>query len=67
MSASVPVRGAERIRRALLGAYPIVYVQSWEESRVERAVAMLAQKFYERPVSFAVWTDRKSTRLNSSH
>ena len=56
MSASVPVRGAERIRRALLGAYPIVYVQSWEESRVERAVAMLAQKFYERPVSFAVWT-----------
>ncbi len=56
MSAPVPVRGAERIRRALLGSYPLVYVQSWEEGRVERAVAVLAQKFYERPVSFAVWT-----------
>lgn len=56
MSAVVAVRGAERIRRALLGSYPLVYVQSWEEGRVERAVAMLAQKFYERPVPFAVWT-----------
>jgi SpoVK/Ycf46/Vps4 family AAA+-type ATPase len=56
MSASVPVRGAERIRRALLGSYPLLYVQSWEEPRVERAFSLLAQKFYEKPVPFAVWT-----------
>ncbi len=56
MSVSQPVRGAERLRRALLGSYPLLYVQSWEEGRVERAVSMLAQKFYERPVPFAVWT-----------
>lgn len=56
MSAPSAVRGVERIRRALLGSYPLLYVQSWEEGRVERAVAMLAQKFYERPVPFAVWT-----------
>ena len=56
MSAVVAVRGAERIRRALLGSYPLLYVQSWEEGRVERAVAMLAQKFYEKPVLFGVWT-----------
>ncbi|MCL4810010.1 MAG: hypothetical protein KJ062_19805, partial [Thermoanaerobaculia bacterium] len=56
MSVPVPVRGAERIRRALLGAYPLLYVQSWEEGRVERALAVLAQKFYERPVPFATWT-----------
>ena len=56
MSASVPVRGAERIRRALLGSYPLLYVQSWEEGRVERALSVLAQKFYEKPVPFAVWT-----------
>jgi SpoVK/Ycf46/Vps4 family AAA+-type ATPase len=56
MSVPVPVRGAERIRRALLGSYPLLYVQSWEESRVERSLALLAQKFYERPVPFAVWT-----------
>ncbi len=56
MSTPAPVRGAERIRRALLGSYPLIYVQSWEESRVERALAVLAQKYYERPVPFAVWT-----------
>ncbi|HYN44008.1 MAG TPA: AAA family ATPase [Thermoanaerobaculia bacterium] len=56
MSATVPVRGAERIRRALLGSYPLLYVQSWEEGRVERALSVLAQKFYEKPVAFAVWT-----------
>ncbi len=56
MSAPFPVRGAERIRRVLLGSYPLLYVQSWEEGRVERALAVLAQKYYEKPVPFAVWT-----------
>jgi len=55
MSATV-VRGPERIRRALLGGYPILYVQSWEEGRVERAVNGLAQKFYEKPVPVTTWT-----------
>ena len=53
---SVVVRGPERIRRALYGGYPIIYVQSWEEARVERAVSSLAQKFYEKPVPFASWS-----------
>ena len=50
------VRGPERLRRAFSGGYPVVYVQSWEEGRVERAVAGLAQKYYEQPVPFGVWT-----------
>ena len=50
------VRGPERIRRALLGGYPLLYVVSWEEGRVERAIAALAQKFYEKPVPFSVWS-----------
>ena len=29
---------------------------SWEEGRVERAIQALAQKFYEKPVPYAVWT-----------
>src|SRR5512146_905789 len=53
---SMAVRGPERIRRALLGGYPLLYVQSWEEQRVERALTALAQKFYEKPVPFATWT-----------
>ncbi|HEX7580735.1 MAG TPA: hypothetical protein VF580_12110, partial [Thermoanaerobaculia bacterium] len=56
MSASAAPRGPERIRRALSGGYPVVYVQSWEEGRVERALAALAQKYFEKPVPFGVWT-----------
>lgn len=54
--AETPVRGPERLRRALLGGYPLLYVVSWEEGRVERAVQALAQKFYEKPVAYSVWT-----------
>ncbi len=56
MSASPPVRGPERIRRALLGGYPLVYVVSWEEARVERAVTALAQRFWDRPVPYGAWS-----------
>jgi AAA+ superfamily predicted ATPase len=52
----IAIRGPERIRRALLGGYPIVYIQTWEEGRVERAVTALSQKFYEKPVPFFTWT-----------
>ncbi len=54
--AEAPVRGPERLRRALLGGYPLLYVVSWEEGRVERAVQTLAQKFYEKPVPSSNWT-----------
>ncbi len=54
--AELAIRGPERLRRALLGGYPIVYVQSWEEGRVERAAAALSQRFYEKPVPFFTWT-----------
>src|SRR5437660_574237 len=43
MSATV-LRGPERIRRPLLGGYPILYVQSWGEGRAERSVNCLAQE-----------------------
>ena len=54
--AETPLRGPERLRRAFLGGYPIVYVQSWEETRIERALTALAQKFYEKPVPFLAWS-----------
>lgn len=53
---NVPPRGPEKIRRALAGGSPIVYVQSWEEARVERTLVSLAQKLFEHPVPFATWT-----------
>lgn len=56
MSAAAPLRGPERIRRALTGGYPILYVQSWEEPRVERALAAFAQKLWDAPIAFTTWT-----------
>lgn len=46
----------ERIRRALLGGYPLIYVQSWEESRVERLAQHLAKTFYGQPTPCGIWS-----------
>ncbi len=46
----------ERIRRALLGGYPLIYVQSWEESRVERLTQHLAKTFYGQPTPCGIWS-----------
>jgi hypothetical protein len=46
----------ERIRRALAGGHPLIYVQSWEETRVERVAQHLAKTFYGAPAPFGTWT-----------
>jgi SpoVK/Ycf46/Vps4 family AAA+-type ATPase len=50
------MKGPEKIRRALLGGHPIVYVQTWEEGRVERLVAHLAKTFYGKPSAYGIWS-----------
>jgi ATPase family associated with various cellular activities (AAA) len=50
------MKGVDKIRRALLGGHPLVYVQTWEEGRVERLVAHLAKTFYSKPSAYGVWT-----------
>jgi SpoVK/Ycf46/Vps4 family AAA+-type ATPase len=50
------MKGIEKIRRALVGGHPILYVQTWEEGRVERFVAHLAKTFYKQPASYGVWS-----------
>lgn len=51
-----PPKAMERIRRALLGGHPLLYVQSWEETRVERLAQHLAKTFYGTPASYGVWS-----------
>ncbi len=46
----------ERIRRALLGGHPLIYVLTWEESRVERLAQHLAKTFYGTPSAYGVWS-----------
>jgi SpoVK/Ycf46/Vps4 family AAA+-type ATPase len=53
---SAPPKALDRIRKALLGGHPLIYVQSWEESRVERLAQHLAKTFYGAPTPLGVWS-----------
>lgn len=53
---AAPSKATERIRRALLGGHPLLYVQTWEESRVERLTQHLAKTFYGQPVPCGIWS-----------
>lgn len=46
----------ERIRKALLGGHPLIYVLTWEETRVERLGQHLAKTFYGAPCPYGVWS-----------
>src|SRR5262249_57014146 len=50
-----PAKATEKIRRALVGGHPLIYVQSWEESRVERLALHLARTFFGQPVPCGIW------------
>jgi AAA+ superfamily predicted ATPase len=53
---TAPAKATDRIRRALLGGHPIIYVQTWEESRVERLTLHLAKTFFGSPVPCGIWS-----------
>lgn len=53
---SAPPKAMDRIRKALAGGHPLIYIQSWEEARVERVVQHLAKTFYGAAASFGLWT-----------
>jgi SpoVK/Ycf46/Vps4 family AAA+-type ATPase len=58
-TATMPVvapKAMDRIRRALVGGHPLIYVQTWEESRVERLAQHLAKTFYGSPSPYGVWS-----------
>src|SRR6185503_2271976 len=52
---TAPAKATDRIRRALLGGHPIIYVQTWEESRVEAFMQHLAKTFLPAPVPCGMW------------
>jgi SpoVK/Ycf46/Vps4 family AAA+-type ATPase len=53
---AAPPKATDRIRRALLGGHPILYVQTWEESRVERLTQHLAKTFFGSPAPCGIWS-----------
>jgi SpoVK/Ycf46/Vps4 family AAA+-type ATPase len=56
----------DRIKRAIIAQYPIIYLRTWEEDRVEKMVQSIAKSFPQN-VPIYVWTvseglrDAKST------
>jgi AAA+ superfamily predicted ATPase len=55
-TAVAPSRAMERIRKALLGGHPLIYVLTWEETRVERLAQHLAKTFYGAACPYGVWS-----------
>jgi SpoVK/Ycf46/Vps4 family AAA+-type ATPase len=53
---AAPSKAMERIRKALLGGHPLLYVLTWEETRVERLAQHLAKTFYGAPSPYGVWS-----------
>jgi SpoVK/Ycf46/Vps4 family AAA+-type ATPase len=53
---AAPSKAMERIRKALLGGHPLIYVLTWEETRVERLAQHLAKTFYGAPSPYGVWS-----------
>lgn len=56
MPIAPPSKAMDRIRKALLGGHPLIYVLTWEESRVERLAQHLAKTFYGAPCPYGVWS-----------
>ncbi len=56
MPIAAPTKAMDRIRKALLGGHPLVYVLTWEETRVERFTQHLAKTFYGAPCPYGVWS-----------
>ena len=53
---TAPPKAMDRIRKAVLGGHPLLYVQSWEEARVERLAQHLARTLYGSPVPLGIWS-----------
>jgi SpoVK/Ycf46/Vps4 family AAA+-type ATPase len=54
--AAAPVKAMDRIRKALVGGHPLIYIQTWEEARVERFAQHLAKTFFGQPVPCGSWS-----------
>jgi len=52
------------IQRLIIARYPIIYIISWEEDRVERVLKSVAVSFASQNFKFYSWTSTKGLSLN---
>jgi SpoVK/Ycf46/Vps4 family AAA+-type ATPase len=49
----------EEIKRIIASKYPIVWIESWEEERVEAMLKRVASSGFSNPIHFASWSETK--------
>jgi SpoVK/Ycf46/Vps4 family AAA+-type ATPase len=52
------------IQRFIIARYPIIYITSWEEDRVERALKSVASSFASQGFKFYSWTSTMGLNIN---
>lgn len=45
----------EEIKRLIASKYPIVWIESWEEDRVEQSLQRVAEKGFTNPIKYSEW------------
>jgi len=54
----------EEIKRLVASKYPIVWIESWEEDRVESTLRRVADKGFTNPIPFAIWSQTDVSTTN---
>jgi len=54
--ASALTAGFDRVKRALVGQHPVIYIVSWEEARVEGMLRAVAGSYFGEPIPLRVWS-----------
>jgi hypothetical protein len=49
----------EEIKRLIASKYPIVWIESWEEERVEQMVKRVATTGFSQPLHFSSWSETR--------
>ncbi len=49
----------EEIKRLIASKYPIVWIESWEEERVENTLKKVAASGFSQPIQFSVWSETR--------
>lgn len=56
----------EIIKRFIAAKYPILYLVSWEEERVERLMKLLGTELFSKPIKFYTWSCICGMRSNGA-
>lgn len=64
MSSSVQLKAQRKnsmdeIKRLIASKYPIVWIESWEEERVEQVLKKVAAQGFSQPLQFASWSETR--------